>query len=718
MRQWNRVAFGTRALWVAAAVLAATWNLGIMVALSLQEEPDRTTRANQEIDGGASELRKSTLRDQAARMEGDLAAMRHNVEQQTATAMRTVDEASPAKQPANAGLAELQKSLQLERDRASKLEQDLATARRNVEPQTTLAAKAGAEASKLKVDASLQQERNRASKLEQDLATARRDVETQNALAAKAGAEASQLKKTADASTADLRKSLQQEQDRASKLEQDLTTARRDVETQTALAAKAGAETSEFKKTADGSADLRKSLQQEHERTSKLEQDLATARRDVETQTALAAKAGEEASQLKKTADGSADLRKSLQQEHERASKLEQDLTIARRDVGTQMALAVKASEEKAQLKQAVEKGSAEQRQSLQQERDKAEALAQELSMARAQIYAYEAQARQASDQAADSSAAELRKSLQQERDRASKLEQDLAAARRDVETQTALAEKAGAEASQLKKKSLQQERDRASRLEQDLAATQRDIKTLATLAAKASAEAARLKAAESGSAELRQSLQEEHERVMQLERDLALARSKENAPAPVVTAAQSKAEPTRPVLAEQAIVAGARPDAPFIIDEGDQQLNRAIASSAGWDFKHSGFGAIVVNDRPDGETLNKRSARDIVRELLDRDAGLDEAHVRVAQHQPFEGNLPRLAERDFLNGLCNYSLSATGDREPSLGLLTRHEARRCPLPLRTAPLETELPNRTCASSSHLVEQFLRPPSRSSRASR
>jgi hypothetical protein len=36
-----------------------------------QREPDRTTQANQEMDSGASELRRSTLRDQAARMKRD-----------------------------------------------------------------------------------------------------------------------------------------------------------------------------------------------------------------------------------------------------------------------------------------------------------------------------------------------------------------------------------------------------------------------------------------------------------------------------------------------------------------------------------------------------------------------------------------------------------------------------------------------------------------------
>jgi hypothetical protein len=328
---WNGIAFGARTLWVAAAV---TWNLGILVALSLPEEPNRTTRANQEMDSGASELRKSMLRDQAARME-------------RAQARQPSDQTVGLKQRAESGTADLQKSLQQERDRASKLAQDLATARR--------------------------------------------DVETQTALAAKAADEASQLKKTADDGMADLQNPLQQERDRASKLEQDLAAARREVETQTALAAKTADEASQLKKTV-----LRKSLQQERDRASKLERNLAAARRDVETQTALAAKAADEASQLKKTV-----LRKSLPQDRDRASKLEQELATARRDIETQTALAVKAGEEAAQLKRVAEKGSAEQRQSLQQEHDKAEALAQELSTAQSKIHAYEAQARQASDQAA-----------------------------------------------------------------------------------------------------------------------------------------------------------------------------------------------------------------------------------------------------------------------------------------------------------------------------
>ena len=165
-RQWYGVAFGASALCVAAAV---TWNLGILVALSLPEEPNRTTRANQEMDSGASELRKSRLRDQAARME-------------RALARQASDQAAELKQGAESGTADLRKSLQQERDRASKLERNLATARRDVETQTALAVKTGEEAAQLEQAAesgsaelrqSLQRERDKVAQLERDLALAR-----------------------------------------------------------------------------------------------------------------------------------------------------------------------------------------------------------------------------------------------------------------------------------------------------------------------------------------------------------------------------------------------------------------------------------------------------------------------------------------------------------------------------------------------------------------
>src|SRR5262249_35158566 len=148
--------------------------------------------------------------------------------------------------------------------------------------------------------------------------------------------QAADLKQAAESGTVDLKQSLQEEHEHASRLEQDLAAARRDVETQTALVTKAAAEASQLKKTYDsGSADLRKSLQQEGDRTSRLAQDLAASRRDVETQTALVTKAAAEAKELETAAAGAADMRKSLQRERDRAAQLERDLALARSNAST-----------------------------------------------------------------------------------------------------------------------------------------------------------------------------------------------------------------------------------------------------------------------------------------------------------------------------------------------------------------------------------------------
>ena len=432
---------------------------------------------------------------------------------------------------------ELLQHLGQEHDRAERLEQDLAAARHDVENQTALTAKAVEETARVKQAAlggaaelqkSQQQERERAERLEQYLAAARRDVETQGALATKAGEEASRLKQAGEGGTAKLQRSLQQERERSARLEQDLATARRDVETQGALATKAGEEASRLKQAGEsGAAELQKSLQQERERSARLEQDLA-ARRGVETQAALATKAGEEASWLKQAGEsGAAELQKSLQQERERSAQLEQDLATARRDVETQTALAAKASEDASRRKQAADASATELRQSMQKERERAAALAQDLSMTRSAIYAYEAQARKAGDEAA-----ELRQAV--------------------------------ANGAPSLRKSAQDARDRADRLEQDLATARRDLETQAALAAKASEEAARTKqTAERDAAALRNSLQQQRARAERLEQDLALAQHV--APNAVtigqITRDKPVGEDNNPI-ADRAPAAGTRGDA------------------------------------------------------------------------------------------------------------------------------------------------------------
>jgi hypothetical protein len=400
----------------------------------------------------------------------------------------------------------------------------------------------------------LEQEHHKTETLARELAGARRGLEWLLMLLNRSRDESARIKQAAESEVAELRKALQEQRDqagrltqqsengaeelrrsmlrnRAERLERDLAIVRRDVEPRVSPAAKAGDDATQLKQAESGAAELRKSLQQERERAERLEQDLAAARRDVEKQTALAARANDETTRLKQASESvTAELRKSLQQERERAERLERDFATVRRDAEAQTALAARANDEATQLKQAAESGTDELRKILQQENDRAEALAQDLSMARTKIDAYEAQARKASDQAAalkqatESEAVELRKSLQQERERAARLEQNLAAARRDVETQTALASKASDEA------------------------------------------AWRKQVAESGSADLRRSLQQERDKAARLERDLALERNTKNAPAvpAVVTAGQVTekhvdADVEKPVAVDQTTVADAR---------------------------------------------------------------------------------------------------------------------------------------------------------------
>jgi len=418
------------------------------------------------IEGASSKQRSESERTQ---LQEDLQQERTRLKQAAergATELCKVLSGSQSERPAGAtDLVALQTSLQQEHERSERLKQDLATARRDVATQTALASKVSNEASQAKGQAeknaaeltkSLQQERERSAQLEKDLGAARRDVATQTALASKANEKASQAKGQAESDAAALRKSLQQERERAAQLDKDLAAARSDAKT--AQASNASPDAAKLKQVADTrSAGLKEALQKEHERAEALARDLSTARAAVYAYEAQAGKASDQVAEAKQAGEDSVtDLRKSLQQEQARTARLEQDLAAARRDVDAQTALVAQAREDAAQSKQAAGNGTAELKRSLQKEHDRAEELAQNLSMVHTAVYTYEVQARMANDQAAraqstSDSAAELRKLLLQEQARSAQLEQNLAASRRDVATQTALVAKASAEAAQLK---------------------------------------------------------------------------------------------------------------------------------------------------------------------------------------------------------------------------------------------------------------------------
>ena len=127
----------------------------------------------------------------------------------------------------------------------------------------------------------------------------------------------------------DLGRALAAERDRGAALASELSMARRDFETKTALLSKAADEAAQFRRTAEATAtELRQSLLQERDRAAALARELATARRDLETEVALSSKAGEEAEQLRQAAKA---VTAGLEQERNRSAALARDLESAQR---------------------------------------------------------------------------------------------------------------------------------------------------------------------------------------------------------------------------------------------------------------------------------------------------------------------------------------------------------------------------------------------------
>ncbi|WP_246583774.1 hypothetical protein [Bradyrhizobium iriomotense] len=352
-----------------------------------------------------------------------------------------------------------------------------------------------------------EQEHGRAERLAHDLDAARREFETQKALVAKAVEEASRLKEASqptragESGPAELQASLQEERERSARLEQDLAAAQQHVETQATLLAKANEEVAQRSRAAEASAaDSTQPMQKERETSAQLAQDLSLSLSAIyayQAQTAPSARASDGSYLLKAAEeDGAAELRNSPQQERDRAGQLEQALVAARRDIDEQAALAARAGDEVARLTRAAKAEAAEQRRSIQKEQERADALAQDLSIARSKIYAYEAQAAKASEEAAQlrqtaaSNTASLEEAQQRERERAEQLARDFAKANRELDAQTERVSKASEDVARIKQAGeresaelrslLQRERERAEGLERDLVLARRDNGALA----------------------------------------------------------------------------------------------------------------------------------------------------------------------------------------------------------------------------------------------
>jgi hypothetical protein len=168
--------------------------------------------------------------------------------------------------------------------------------------------------------------------------------------------------------------------------------------------------------------------------------------------------------------------RQALQEERERADRLLQDIEAARREIAAQVSVSAKASEEAKAIKEATESTLGELRQALKEEGDKAQALAGGVTAMRREIEIQATMARQA---------------MEQERQRSDSLSRDLEAARLETAAQVAVVRKATDEVSHVRLSAdtaaaeLRQLRDRARTLDGELAAARRELESDAALPAR-----------------------------------------------------------------------------------------------------------------------------------------------------------------------------------------------------------------------------------------
>lgn len=188
--------------------------------------------------------------------------------------------------------------------------------------------------------------------LASELAMVRRELEAHVARSNKAASEIAQLKRAAGSTSALVRD-----------LVSELATARREVEMHVAQSSKAAAEVAQIRQNAESiAAELQEALQLERGKAKLQAEELATARREIDAHAILTIKASDEAAQFKQAAESTtAELRLLLQQERARAEALAQDLESIRRWTDPRIVIEPSASNQIARVKQVVEKAAAEQ---------------------------------------------------------------------------------------------------------------------------------------------------------------------------------------------------------------------------------------------------------------------------------------------------------------------------------------------------------------------
>jgi hypothetical protein len=135
------------------------------------------------------------------------------------------------------------------------------------------------------------------------------------------------------------------------------------------------------------------------------------------------------------------------------------------------------------------------------------------------------------------------------------------------------------------------------------------------------------------------------------------------------------------------------------------QLLERPVAAAAGGYLEHAGLSASCIKNRPDVEALQEAATRDVLGQIVDREAGLQAPDVGLAERQLVEGYVARGAKGDLLTSLCHEGYSATDSRE-TLSRLT-NPSRRPTLPSHSrTPGTAYLPPLVSNSPIHAAINF------------
>jgi hypothetical protein len=224
-----------------AKLASATREIETQMAKA-QSAADEAAKAKEESARLADELRRELLAEEgkAARLRAQLGAVAREMEAQAVSARTAAAEAAKAQETSARTEDELRRGLQDERGKVEKLNGELAAAKHELETQAVSARTASDEAAKATEESSrtgdelgraLRAERDNAEKLRRELEALARDRDAQAAAARAANEENERLREASSRGTEEGRRAVQAERSRAEKLAGELDQARSELDT-------------------------------------------------------------------------------------------------------------------------------------------------------------------------------------------------------------------------------------------------------------------------------------------------------------------------------------------------------------------------------------------------------------------------------------------------------------------------------------------------------